>query len=184
MGKFLHPIICIECSHANTHLVQFCPFNQHAWMSLEFHTKTKRRNASWVHYWYLCLTSESCAHHMSTDINPKDLVPAIEYWGKALYELLILCESAYPNHKSHLYPTLLHWQDVSRSYSRGIGSEGLRPQLVRCAPFPSIAPYFRILYVSYPKIRTAIVVYPKVWTTIVWYPGIETSNVFLSEDKE
>jgi hypothetical protein len=59
-----------------------------------------------------------------------------------------------------------------RSYSRGIGSEGLWPQLICCAPFPSIAPYFRILYVSYAKIRMAIVAYPKVWTTIVWYPGI------------
>jgi hypothetical protein len=61
-----------------------------------------------------------------------------------------------------------------RLYSRGIGSEGLWPQLIRCAPFPSIAPYFRLLYLSYPKVRT----------TIIWYPGIETSNVFLSEDKE
>jgi len=71
-----------------------------------------------------------------------------------------------------------------RSYSRGNGSEGLRPQLVCCAPFPSIAPYFRMLYISYPKIRMAIVVYPKVRTTIVWYPGREEGNVFLSEDKE
>jgi hypothetical protein len=71
-----------------------------------------------------------------------------------------------------------------RSYSRGNGSEGLRPQLIHCAPFLSIAPYFRMLYVSYPKIRMAIVAYPKVRTTIVWYPGREESNVFLSEDKE
>jgi len=71
-----------------------------------------------------------------------------------------------------------------RSYSRGNGSKGLRPQLVHCAPFPSIALYFRMLYVSYPKIRMAVVTYPKVRTTIVWYPGIEESNVFLSEDKE
>ncbi|KAG2116893.1 hypothetical protein BD769DRAFT_1672750 [Suillus cothurnatus] len=34
---------------------------------------------------------------------------------------------------------------VLRSYSKGNGSEGLQPQLVRCAPFPSIAPYFRML---------------------------------------
>jgi len=73
---------------------------------------------------------------------------------------------------------------VLRSYSRGNGSEGLRPQLVCCAPFPSIAPYFRMLYVSYPKIRMANVAYPKVRTTIVWYPGIEESNIFLSKDKE
>jgi hypothetical protein len=32
--------------------------------------------------------------------------------------------------------------DLSRSCSRAIGSEGLWPQLVRCAPFPSIALYF------------------------------------------
>jgi len=28
---------------------------------------------------------------------------------------------------------------------KGNGSKGLRPQLVRCAPFPSIALYFRML---------------------------------------
>jgi hypothetical protein len=28
---------------------------------------------------------------------------------------------------------------------KGNGSKGLRPQLVRCAPFLSIAPYFRML---------------------------------------
>jgi len=67
---------------------------------------------------------------------------------------------------------------------KGNGSKGLRPQLVRCAPFPSIAPYFRMLWVSYPKIRMTIVAYLKVRTTIVWYPGVEESNVFLSEDKE
>jgi hypothetical protein len=73
---------------------------------------------------------------------------------------------------------------ILRLYSQYIGSEGLRPQLVHCAPFLSIAPYFRILYLSYPKIQMAIVVYPKVQTTIVWYLGVETSIVFLSEDKE
>jgi hypothetical protein len=73
---------------------------------------------------------------------------------------------------------------VLRSYSKGIGSKGLWPQLVCCAPFLSIAPYFRILYLSYPKIRMAIVAYAKVWTTIVWYPDVVTSIIFLSEDKE
>jgi len=56
---------------------------------------------------------------------------------------------------------------VLRSYSRDIRSEGLQPQLVHCAPFPSIAPYFRILYLLYLKIRMAIVAYPKVRTTII-----------------
>jgi hypothetical protein len=60
---------------------------------------------------------------------------------------------------------------------KDIGSEGLQPQLIRCAPFLSIAPYFRILYLSYPKIRMAIIAYPKVRTTIIWYPDVETSIV-------
>jgi hypothetical protein len=56
---------------------------------------------------------------------------------------------------------------VLRLYSKDIGSEGLQPQLECCAPFLSIAQYFRILYISYPKIQMAIVAYPKVWMTIV-----------------
>lgn len=41
-------------------------------------------------------------------INPKGLVPALEYKGRALYESLILCEffeDAFPNHKPHLLPS-------------------------------------------------------------------------------
>jgi hypothetical protein len=71
-----------------------------------------------------------------------------------------------------------------RSYSNGFGSEGLQPQLICCASFLSIAPYFRILYLSYLKIQMAIIVYPKVQMTIVWYLDVGTSIVFLSEDKE
>lgn len=40
-------------------------------------------------------------------INPRGLVPAVEYQGKALYESLILCEffeDAYPSHKPNLLP--------------------------------------------------------------------------------
>jgi hypothetical protein len=54
-----------------------------------------------------------------------------------------------------------------RSNSNRFRSEGLQPQLVHCAPFLSIAQYFRILQVSYLKIRMAIIVYPKVRTTII-----------------
>ena len=46
--------------------------------------------------------------HASTDINPKGLVPAIQYKGRALYESLIICEfleDAYPSHTPHLFPT-------------------------------------------------------------------------------
>ena len=42
------------------------------------------------------------------DINPKGLVPAVEYQGKALYESLILCEfleDAYPSYKPNILPT-------------------------------------------------------------------------------
>jgi hypothetical protein len=41
---------------------------------------------------------------------------------------------------------------LSRSCSRAIGSEGLWPQLVRCAPFPSIALYFTKARLSRPKV--------------------------------
>lgn len=39
------------------------------------------------------------------DINPKGLVPALEYKNRALYESLIICEfieDAYPDHTPHL----------------------------------------------------------------------------------
>jgi hypothetical protein len=36
-------------------------------------------------------------------------------------------------------------QGIVKVVLKGNRSEGLRPQLVRCAPFPSIAPYFRML---------------------------------------
>ena len=42
------------------------------------------------------------------DINPKGLVPAVEYQGKALYESLILCEfleDAYPSYQPNILPT-------------------------------------------------------------------------------
>jgi hypothetical protein len=58
-------------------------------------------------------------------------------------------------------------QRLLRLYSKDIGSEGLRAQLIPCAPFLSIAQYFRMLYILYPKIQMAIITYPKVWTTII-----------------
>lgn len=50
-------------------------------------------------------------------INPKGLVPAIEYKGRALYESLILCEfleDAFPSHS----PSLLPEDPVDRAYAR------------------------------------------------------------------
>jgi hypothetical protein len=63
---------------------------------------------------------------------------------------------------------------VLRSYSKDIRSEGLQPQLVCCAPFPSITQYFRTLYLLYPKIQMAIIAYTylKVHLDIGWkYKG-------------
>lgn len=45
---------------------------------------------------------------MPLDINPKGLVPAIEYEGKPLYESLVICEfleDAYPDHKPQQLPS-------------------------------------------------------------------------------
>lgn len=52
-----------------------------------------------------------------SDINPKGLVPAIEYKGKALYESLIICEffeEAYSSHTPHLLPA----DPFTRAYAR------------------------------------------------------------------
>ncbi len=53
----------------------------------------------------------------SVDINPKGLVPAVEYQGKALYESVILCEfleDAYPSYE----PKLLPADPYTRAYTR------------------------------------------------------------------
>lgn len=50
---------------------------------------------------------DSLVTYSRIDINPKGLVPAIEYKGQALYESLVLCEfleDAYPNHGPNLLP--------------------------------------------------------------------------------
>ena len=50
-----------------------------------------------------------CVQYLySIAINPKGLVPAVEYKGKALYESLILCEffeDAFPDYKPNLLPS-------------------------------------------------------------------------------
>jgi hypothetical protein len=50
------------------------------------------------------------------------------------------------------HPQALVLEMVSRSCSRAVGSEGLWPQLVRCAPFPNIALYFTKARLSRPKV--------------------------------
>ena len=51
------------------------------------------------------------------EINPKGLVPAVEYQGKALYESLVLCEfleDAYPTNEPKLLPS----DPFERAYTR------------------------------------------------------------------
>ncbi|KAG1824434.1 glutathione S-transferase [Suillus subaureus] len=75
----------------------FCPFNQRVWVSLE---------EKGIPYQYKEVNPYKKEKHF-LDINPKGLVPAIEYQGRALYESLVLCEyleEAYPNHEPRLLP--------------------------------------------------------------------------------
>jgi hypothetical protein len=61
----------------------------------------------------------------------------------------------------HVTWSLTWW--LSRSYSRVNGSEGLWPQLVRCAPFPSTAPYFKGTEITYPEVRIS-----DKWVRLFW----------------
>jgi len=85
----------------------FCPFVQRAWITLE------EKNIS---YWYKEVNPYKKEEHFLA-INPKGLVPAIEWHGKALYESLVICEfleDAYPSHKPHLLTT----EPYTRAYVR------------------------------------------------------------------
>ncbi|TFY61711.1 hypothetical protein EVJ58_g4340 [Rhodofomes roseus] len=76
----------------------FCPFVQRVWIVLE---------ERGIPYQYKEVNPYKKEQHF-LDINPKGLVPAIEYKGRALYESLIICEfleDAYPSHTPHLFPT-------------------------------------------------------------------------------
>jgi len=76
----------------------FCPFVQRTWIALE---------ERGIPYQYKEVNPyKKEAHFLS--INPKGLVPAIEFRGKALYESLVLCEfleDAYPGYTPHLLPS-------------------------------------------------------------------------------
>ncbi|KAI0770941.1 glutathione S-transferase C-terminal-like protein [Trametes elegans] len=85
----------------------FCPFVQRAWIALE------ERN---IPYQYKEVNPYKKEKHF-IDINPKGLVPAIEYKGKALYESLILLEffeDAFPAHAPHLLPA----DPLARAHAR------------------------------------------------------------------
>ncbi|KAL7277819.1 glutathione transferase omega class [Trametes coccinea BRFM310] len=76
----------------------FCPFVHRAWITLE---------EKGIPYQYKEVNPYKDKEKHFLDINPKGLVPAIEYKGKSLYESLILCEffeDAFPEHKPHILP--------------------------------------------------------------------------------
>ncbi|CAL1711382.1 unnamed protein product [Somion occarium] len=89
------------------HAGWFCPFVQRTWITLEERS---------IPYQYKEVNPYKKEKHF-LDINPKGLVPAIEYQGKALYESLILCEfleDAYPSYKPNLLPS----DPYTRAYVR------------------------------------------------------------------
>ncbi|TFK74644.1 glutathione-S-transferase [Pluteus cervinus] len=76
----------------------FCPFVQRTWIVLE---------EKGIPYQYKEVNPYKKEKHF-LDINPKGLVPAMEYQGKALYESLILCEfleEAFPKYKPQILPS-------------------------------------------------------------------------------
>ncbi|KAI0669680.1 glutathione S-transferase C-terminal-like protein [Trametes maxima] len=85
----------------------FCPYVQRAWIALE---------ERGIPYQYEEVNPYKKEKHF-LDINPKGLVPAIEYKGKALYESLILIEffeDAFPDKAPHLLPE----DPFDRAYTR------------------------------------------------------------------
>ncbi|KAJ6589939.1 glutathione-S-transferase [Mycena vulgaris] len=85
----------------------FCPFVQRSWICLE---------EKGIPYQYKEVNPYKKEKHF-LDINPKGLVPAVEYHGKALYESLVLCEffeDAYPDHQ----PTILPGDAYTKAYAR------------------------------------------------------------------
>ncbi|KAF7792760.1 hypothetical protein EIP86_003858 [Pleurotus ostreatoroseus] len=85
----------------------FCPFVQRTWIALE---------EKGIPYQYKEVNPYKKEKHF-LDINPKGLVPAVEYQGKALYESLILCEfleDTYPSYG----PKLLTEDSYTKAYVR------------------------------------------------------------------
>ena len=75
----------------------FCPFVQRVWIALE---------EKGIPYQYI----EVNPYHKPQsllDLNPRGLVPTLQYQGKPLYESTVLCEfleEAYPDHTPKLLP--------------------------------------------------------------------------------
>ncbi|KAF9024488.1 glutathione-S-transferase [Hymenopellis radicata] len=85
----------------------FCPFVQRTWICLE----EKR-----LPYQYKEVNPYKKEKHF-LDINPKGLVPAVEYKGRALYESLVLCEFLEDAFPSSAHP-MLPADPAERAYAR------------------------------------------------------------------
>ncbi|KAG6857738.1 hypothetical protein H0H87_004154 [Tephrocybe sp. NHM501043] len=88
------------------HAGWFCPYVQRGWIALE---------EKGIKYQYKEVNPYKKEQHF-LDINPKGLVPAVEYKGRAIYESLVICEFF-----EDLYPTqkpLLPADPVSRAHAR------------------------------------------------------------------
>ncbi|KAF8146869.1 glutathione-S-transferase [Mycena galopus ATCC 62051] len=91
----------------NFYAAWFCPFVQRSWITLE---------EKGIPYQYKEVNPYKKEKHL-LDINPKGLVPAVEYHGKTLYESLVLCEffeDVYPDHK----PSILPGDAYTKAYAR------------------------------------------------------------------
>ncbi|KAI0261260.1 glutathione-S-transferase [Gloeopeniophorella convolvens] len=126
----------VQQHSADTELVfyagWFCPFVQRAWISLE---------EKGIPYQYKEVNPYKKEKHF-LDINPKGLVPAIEYKSKALYESLIICEfleDAYPD-TPRLFPT----DPFERAYTR-LWIDHISKNVIPC--------FFRLLQAQEPEKR-------------------------------
>ncbi|KAJ6497564.1 glutathione-S-transferase [Mycena sanguinolenta] len=85
----------------------FCPYVQRSWICLE---------EKGIPYQYKEVNPYKKEKDF-LDLNPKGLVPTVQYQGKALYESLVLCEffdEAYPSHK----PDILPGDAYTKAYAR------------------------------------------------------------------
>jgi glutathione S-transferase len=93
----------------------FCPFVQRVWIALE------EKN---IPYQYI----EVNPYHKPQsllDLNPRGLVPTLQYQNKPLYESTVLCEfleDAFPDHTPHLLPKDPYDRARTRIWTDYVGS--------------------------------------------------------------
>lgn len=93
----------------------FCPFVQRVWIALE------EKN---IQYQYI----EVNPYHKPRsllDLNPRGLVPTLQYQNKPLYESTVLCEfleEAYPDNTPHLLPKDPYDRARTRIWTDFVGS--------------------------------------------------------------